>query len=247
MKKELKDKSWILIVAVIVGILILNKLNTPKTQVVPGESPSWLVEYQATLPPDYQQYLQETTFYDYSNPQIQAAVEKIRSESKSAKDAATKTLDFVYQNVGYSFDESDSVCFSQTASSILKSRTGQCDTQSRVNIAILRGIGIAARPEGGCLSFTASCFQSFAAFGQRKPQTKEIVEIDGQASRAGGLHEWLEIYLPEEGGWVDGEATAGQIITAKSCTKLIHEMYPVNTYQECVSVNQTFIQFCRKV
>jgi len=240
----MKNYWWIVII-VVLGIILYSRqtpISLPDT-----ETPIWLEEYSKTLTPGMSHYLRETSLYDYSSPEIQEIVNKIKLESKSVEDAVKLTLDYVYFNVNYNWGESDSVCYSSSASTILTKKSGQCDTMSRVNIAILRGLGIAARPEGGCLAFDQSCIQTYSILGLRKPVIQKIVETNGIASRQGGLHAWLEVYIPSKGGWVDAESTSGTLIDEDDCLLFVHELYPVNVIEECVSTDISFINMCKKL
>lgn len=232
----MKKNAGFIIISVVI-LLILFNLNTPKQTLLELDKPDWLIEYSKTAPAEY---LVETPFFDYSDPVIQQAITEILSESRSVEDAAKNTLFYVYQNVVYDYNEGDNVCFSRKASDILKKRIGQCDTQTRVNIAILRGMGIAARPEAGCLAFDSTCMTTFAVLGLRQPIIQEV--IDG--SRGGGLHTWVEVYLPGK-GWVDAEATNGLLIRPDTCLNYVHELFPTSVFQECVSTDRSFIEMCK--
>jgi transglutaminase-like putative cysteine protease len=237
--------------AVILGFMYLMsqsnslKVNTTEDKNLTYEPPAWLVSYRSSLPAEMQGYIKEDMLYDYESLEIKKAIVEIITTSESLREAVDKTLDYTYYHVNYDWNEPDSVCFNSKASSILASGIGQCDTMSRVNIAILRGMGIAARPEGGCLSVSDTCGQTFAIVGGRAPITQEIQVHNNMGSRAGGLHAWLEIYLPDEGGWVDGESTSGKIIEPSSCLKFTHELYPTSVLDECVSTDLGFINMCR--
>lgn len=248
MAKKDNKRTGIIILVVFIGLIIAVGVEKPyvsSTEAKEVVIPDWLSSYTASLPNDVLPYLKETTHYDYSSPEIQNAISEILSSAKNVDDAISLTLEYTYQNVNYDYKESDSICFERKASEILGRSTGQCDTMSRVNIAILRGMGIPARPEGGCLAIDGACYATFAVLGQRVPITQEIKETDGTASRAGGLHAWVEIYSPD--GWVDGESTAGIIIEPTDCVKLVSELYPTTVVAECVSTDRSFIDMCKNL
>ena len=93
------------------------------------------------------------------------------------------SLNYVFGNVIYDFNEPDSACFNGIASNIMKSKVGQCDTQTISVTALLRGMGIAARPVGGCLSLDPACdfkmsIMAISGIEKRRPKWVELGKID---------------------------------------------------------------------
>jgi len=198
-------------------------------------------------------YLAETEMYDYSN--LEPVINSLLAQADSADEAVQLALDWVYYNMDYVSGESDSRCFDLSASELVqeKYKGGQCDTQSRVVISLLRGMGIAARPVGGCISRNPSCNFQFALMSLagkeiRRPQFAKLEESDlmsdGVTSRKGGLHLWGEVWLPDE-GWVTFESTSGSIVD-NYCWNYLVELYPSDedTYQYCVSTDRDFQLKC---
>jgi transglutaminase-like putative cysteine protease len=199
-----------------------------------------------------------TDYYDIDNDVIMAAANKIAKESDSAKEAVSKTLEFVYQTVQYNINEPDTPCLESTAPDILASGTGQCDTQSIAVIAILRKMGIAARPVGGCIYVNDKCrlqafFQSIQAFRTPKYKIPEIVSSEDiefsrtvSGSRKGGLHAYVVAWLPEDGGWRALEPTAGKFADT-ICYDYHVELFPNNNQREdiCVSKSYSYAKACQ--
>lgn len=200
-----------------------------------------------------QEYLVEADYYDYSNPQIQAIIKDLVSMSANANDYTQKVLDYTFQNVEYDFDATDQDCFSATTSKAINRKKGDCDIQGITIIGLLRGAGIAARPVGGCLSKKSLCDFRQTIAGKRTPQYKplskanitDLGRLQGIQSRTGGLHLWVEAYLPP-GQWVTIEPTSGEIVPKDSCYSYDVELYPSNADKQhiCVSTNMTFALEC---
>lgn len=243
-----------LLVAMLWLILFL-----PSPKYVPSQEviPQWDNLYEgarleARIPDSY---LFETEYYDYNTPLIKKAIEEIKGKSDNSEQAVVNTLDYVYERVPYDEFERDSVCYSASGSSVIKTRTGQCDTQTIAIITILRGMGIASRPVGGCIYKKGICevrqslMSMFAQVGfpielPKEPKFTPIVLDGEETGRAGGLHAWGEVWLPEE-GWTVFESTTGEIIRS-SCWSYEVEMYPENDDKKhiCVSTNRQFASWC---
>jgi transglutaminase-like putative cysteine protease len=206
--------------------------------------------------------LANTPYYDYENPIIMSAADKMASESRSAGEAVNAVLRYVYDNVKYDSFESDAACFDGTAPGVLDRGTGQCDTQSIVVISMLRRMGIPARPVGGCVvvnpdtcMFQSMFLQSFQDAGLAPKFTEAVgaesdavfsrTQTPGGVGRAGGLHAWVVAWLPDE-GWVHLEATTGKRVNHK-CYYYHVELFPENNQKSdiCVSKNFNYAQACR--
>lgn len=259
-KKYKINKVWILAGLIIFWAVFasgyINKSGFEPSTTIDKAWQKNYAELTKTMP---REYLEETTLYDYSNPEIQKVVEEIKAEAKNAEDAVYLTLQYTYNNIEYTFGESDDYCFTSKASDILLRGTGQCDTQTRLNIAILRGLGIMVRPVGGCIWSPQSCgvkFSIYAITGNPVPQPvwQEVTDAELQqkfvsrkaASRKGGLHAWLEVYIPDE-GWIIGESTAG-VLMKSSCVQYDVEAYVGNyeTKEFCVTEDMKYAMWCQQ-
>lgn len=239
---------WLLVVPIIVLLVFSNLSSNPNPAI--QNAPNWHESYSAEVSGISREYLKETYYFDYSSPEVQQAIQEILLNSGSAEEAVQNTLDYVYFNVNYVYNEDDDICFSSTASDVLKRQSGQCDTMSRLTIAILRGMGIPARSEVGCLAIDAGCFQSFSVLKIPLPKYVEITDeelLQDTVSRKGGLHSWSEAYIPSLGGWVDLESTNGRIVEADTCMNYVTEMYASTVVEECVSRDNEFIQMCKNL
>jgi len=252
--KRLKNKKFIILA--VMGVLwlafLMGNVESSKQQPVITLETDWQQGYALVTEDMSREYLKRTDMYNFDSSEIQAVIEDIKANALNTEDAVYMALEYTYDNVEYIRGESDSACFTKSASAILLSKRGQCDTQTRVNIAILRGLGIMVRPVGGCVYSSDGCnfkFSIYAVTGNpiRKPQWNEISYEDLEKdyiSREGGLHAWLEVYLPNK-GWVIAESTAG-ILMEQSCIQYSVELYPDNedTEQFCVTKNMTFARWC---
>ncbi len=202
---------------------------------------------------ELQDLTKETVIYDYSDPVIQTIKNDILSKSKNQKEAIQMSLDYVYDNIEY-ISRPDSECYSATTSSVIKDSYGICTQQTFANIGILRSMGIPSRVVGGCLYSTTYCDIQFAVMSAlrmpvRKPKFTEIGEINISQetfSRKGGLHLWLEAYIPSE-GWVQLEATSGSFITSQCYTYNIEPIFEdrmVTKQEMCVTNNLEYARWC---
>lgn len=240
----------ILILAVIVSRGYYPSTSTEPIQTpanIPAEriTPDWQENYQQAMTVNKldDKYLKETDYYDYSNPRVTLAINTVLMQSENPREAVKNTLTYVYDNVAYVYGESDANCFGGTASGILSLGKGQCDTQSIAVIAMLRGMGIAARPVGGC-AFT----KAFALIVEGPIIEKMSINTEqGTASRGGALHAWVEAWIPGE-GWVPLEETRGVFQSELKGYNFNVEMYPENEdkYHLCVSTNLEYAKWCAK-
>ena len=274
MAKLKKEYKYLMVVVGLVLLLYFN-LNhpynaNPNTPNSDADSSShtlfldWQSDYKESAMTSLSTYnieTQDTVYYDYNHPVIAQASEEIASESVDAKDAIKNSLEYVYKNIKYVVGEADVACYDGVAPNILSSGKGQCDTQSIVLISLLRKMGIAARPVGGCVFFNEdyklqSFLQSFFIMSTPKYTELKDVELDEDApyfsrgdnsilSRQGGLHAWVTAWLPNE-GWVTLEATNGMFADINSYYYHV-EIFPDNNKKEdiCVSKNWKYAFACR--
>lgn len=243
----MNQKNTIRTIAIISLILIVLMMSPRYHQSTPPEiteTREWQAPYKEALEKENveQEYLRENDYYDYSSENIQKAINEVLSQSINPREAVDLSLKYVYSNVQYVYGESDSNCFSGKASTILESGKGQCDTQSIVLISMLRGMGIAARPVGGC------AFSVPYAIYVEGPITEPInIDIEkGTASRGGALHAWVEAWIPNE--WIPLEVTRGVFQSELKGYNFNVEMYPKNNdkYHLCVSTNIDYARWCAK-
>lgn len=229
----------------------INVDDVDPNEKVEAETFSWQDSYEDTARealPDYNTFTANTNYYDYNDLRIVTATNKIASESKNPREATLRTLQFVYRNVEYVIGESDIKCFEGRAPDILASGAGQCDTQSLVVISMLRKMGIAAVPVGGCAVQKTTCglqafLQSITGAGPKIPPTivtpGDVYFSRGQSSgRSGGLHAYVAAWLPGE-GWVALESTAGDFADT-FCWYYHVELFPANDQKEDICVSKNF-------
>ena len=151
--KRLKNKKFIVlgIIVVLWVAFFMGNVESSKQQPVITLETDWQRDYEIITQDMSREYLKRTDMYNFDSSEIQAVIEDIKANALNLEDAVYMALEYTYDNVEYIRGESDSACFTKSASDILASGNGQCDTQTRVNIAILRGLGILAKPVGGCV------------------------------------------------------------------------------------------------
>jgi len=197
-------------------------------------------------------YLEKTTHFDYDARNIMDLVYDIRANTNSAEEAVKKTAREVYLEIDYFGVKNPAYkplgagtdCKSIQASEILAREYGLCSTMSKVNIAILRGMGIAARPVVGCASIVGSCQLLKILPGVDLPKINPIRIEDGEAVIGGGLHAWVEVWLPEE-GWVLLESTNGIVYKDPKCIKYNTLMHPTTISNLCTSSDWDYVNSCR--
>lgn len=156
-------------------------------------------------------YLKETYDYDYTeiykNPKVIVLREKIKS--MSAEQATKEIAKFTYNNINYDINTiPEYFCEDKKASEILDAGRGVCSTMSKVDIALLRGMGIASRPVSGCVRNAGYCTPYEISKYEGVPIFR--VTRDEKAVFAGGYHSWVEVWLPNY-GWTILESTIGRL------------------------------------
>ena len=189
-------------------------------------------------------YLVETVHFDYNARNIRDVVNKIREDASSAEDAVKRTAREVYQRVSYVILPG-SDCEKYTASEVLARGYGLCSTMSKVNIAILRGMGIAARPVAGCVSIKNFCKPLSIIPGVPLPKVNPIRMEGDRGVVGGGLHAWVEVWLPEK-GWVLLESTSGVVYENSLCVKYdIKVLNPTTMSDFCWVKGLDYINSCK--
>lgn len=258
-KKKFTTGVWVFVVVIIFASGSFTTGNIDVNDVPPPEGKiyEWQTGYHQSAElsmSNYNNDIKDTEYYDIHDPEIVAVAEAISKEAKDSKDAIRLALKYVYDKVDYTWSESDSACFSGTAPEILDSGLGQCDTQSMVVISILRRMGIAAKPVGGCLYPTTGC-RLESIFPLNTPKYNELDRpLDAEAdvfsrasiqSRKGGLHAWVTAWTPDE-GWITLESTTGLIADTK-CWNYHVELYVQDENKDdlCVSKSYNYAQGCQ--
>ena len=209
------------------------------------EISAWSVDYKKEMIANGipNNYLQRTVDFDYDARNIQELIYEIRSNSISAKGAVKRTAREVYSRIEYVLLPGMD-CITNTASEVLAREYGLCSTMSKVNIAILRGMGIAARPVVGCASIFNFCKPLTILPGDPLPKIGKIrMEGDG-AIVGGGLHAWVEVWLPEE-GWVLLESTNGIVYENPRCTRYDTLTLDPPMRNFCMVYDRSYIASCK--
>jgi len=270
MVKQLKKNFpwWMIVIVITILLVVIVSVNSSTTvDSIDSESGAifdWQTNYESLAresniyivgslegtsgEPELNINTEDTPYYDYNNNVIAKVAETIVLESSSSLEAITKTLDYVYEEISYVYGETDVSCFDGTAPQILVSGKGQCDTQSLVTISILRKMGIAAKPVGGCVYAKPNkVLQSMLlnSFTDQKSPSIGTIDLTGEVfSRGGGLHAWVVAWVPGE-GWVGLEPTSGRL--ANNNLYVYHvELFPSDDDKEsiCVSNNYDYATAC---
>lgn len=224
--------------------------QTPQTvQSVPAALQAWQTDYSRKLPASAAKWTQNTNYYDLDDIRIKEIAGQIAAQSTSATDAMHKAAEYVYDNIEYDAKEGNLACEFGTATKVLERRTGQCDTQGMLLIALYRSMGIASRSAAGCVFQTNNCWLQAVVPGL--PGVPKYVplqsigegqEVFGRAG--GGLHTWVQALDPEQ-GWINVEATTGKFINTK-CWNYHSELYPddADKTQMCITTNRRYAQAC---
>ena len=184
-------------------------------------------------------YLREELDFDYSDPEILEIAKSIKSSTATPYDAVKKTAKYVYDNIDYS-TVTVSHCYQETAASTLESGSSDCVGMTRLNIGILRAMGIPARSVGGCLKSSVRCSPLFAVAPGVQAKVSPLVE--GDFKKRGFLHEWVEVFDGEK--WYSLESTSGQIFDKETCNQYIIFGYDNNQYNRCTIADQGFWNRC---
>ena len=236
MHKENK-KTWMMVAASILVVLLLFSGRTKEEAVSTVVAGAWDISEQVKEN-SLGQYLVKESDFDYTHPEIQQIAAEIKSSSESPYDAVKKTAKYVYDTIDYDAKVTITSCYTETASSTLELGKSDCVGMTRVNVALLRAMGIPARSVGGCLKSTERCSPLFAV----APAAQTVPLREGDFKKRGALHEWLEAWVPEK-GWMKIEATAGQVFSS-SCGQYIVYAYDNNQYDRCTIQDQNFWNLC---
>jgi len=230
-------------VLIVVGILLFIFAFagiTQQTSPIKSVQGNWDISKQVKEQ-GLEKYLIEEPDFDYSNPGIQQLAKSIKSSTLGPYEAAKFTAKYVYDNIPYNSNIDINYCYAETASSTLIAKTGDCVSMTRMNVALLRAMGIPARSVGGCLKSSKRCTPLFAAYPGVEAQVTQMVPDDFK--KRGFLHEWLIFFTPER-GWQILEATSGQIFN-QDCSAYIKFAYDTNQYDRCVITDASFWKTCQ--
>ena len=245
MAKKQNKRTILIVITTIVAISLLfggkealfGSAPTKEFKSIPG---SWDISEQVQAN-NLEQYLVEEIDFDYSNPDIQAVAKNIKLNSATPYDAVKMTAKYVYDNIQYSSAVTVNSCYQETASSTLALGSSDCVGMTRLDVALLRAMGIPARSVGGCLKSSVRCAPIFAVAPGIQAKVTPLME--GDFKKRGFLHEWLEVFDGEK--WYSLEATSGQIFDI-SCDQYIKygDGYDSNQFDRCTLTDNSFWNLC---
>jgi len=237
MNKKQKIQLGVTILLIIAAIFYLTEPKEVQ-EFTPIEG-RWDISSEIDLE-GYNNYLVETTDFDYSHPVIQNLAKQIKESSSDPEDSIKKTIKYVAKNVKYSGAISISYCYSETASQVAQVQEGDCVSMSRLVTALLRAQGIPTRTVGGCLT-SNRCDILFATIPYLDVPEQDMSE--GDFKKRGFLHEWVEAWTPDK-GWITIEATAGRIYPT-DCNAYLFYGYDTNNRNRCVITDMGFWNQCK--
>lgn len=79
-------------------------------------------------------YLKETCMLDYSNPEIQELIQKMKWKELDEFERIKAIYNFVRDDILFGYNEDDAIC----ASKVLFDGYGQCNTKGTLFMALLR-------------------------------------------------------------------------------------------------------------
>jgi len=239
MKKE--DKKKLMLGTGVILILVLfgtgAKMISEEVETVKG---NWDISEEVRAA-GLEQYLVEEEDFDYSNPQLQAIAEDIKATTPSSFEAVKRSMRYVYNNIRYDSRVTVASCYEETASSTLEVGSSDCVGMVRVNMALLRAMGIPARTMGGCLTSKRGCTATFAVTPGE--EFKVVPPVEGDFKKRGFLHEWIEVWTPEK-GWQILEATSGKLFDME-CDTFLEYGYDSNKFNRCVINDRAFWEKCK--
>ena len=186
-------------------------------------------------------YLTETPMLDFSNPAIQALIERRGWRSLCEFERIRAIYNYVRDEILFGYNTDDGI----PASEVLADGYGQCNTKGTLFMALLRGCGIPCRVHG----FTID----------KRLQKGAMTGLVYALAPKNVFHSWVEVYL--DGVWYELEAfildkpyleklqTANKDCTGAFCgygvaVRDLH--HPVidfnrnNTYIQSEGINQDF-------
>ena len=133
-KKTTNIAKYVIIAVLIIVIILLIYTKTKGTRMyqptINKTEFDWQKEYATKTTLLDESYFGPNDYIDSDNALIQQTATNIAASSNGVEEAVQKSLDYVYENVEYNAGESDEICFNAKASTVLESKTGQCDTQT---------------------------------------------------------------------------------------------------------------------
>lgn len=125
------------------------------------------------------QYLRETTLLDYSDPSIQALIERRNWRDLGEFDRLRSIYDFVRDEVLFGYNVDDDI----PASRVIADGFGQCNTKATLFMALLRACGIPCRIHGFTIDKAL----------QKGTMTGPVYHL----APRNVLHSWVEVYFED--------------------------------------------------
>jgi len=243
--------SAIILVSLVAIFFIYQKLS----QEMPTEN--WIESYtqlreEANIP---DKYVELTDDFDYNNEEVKSIIQMFEIREYDSIERLVEDIgDYTFRNIEYYPNLTYSECISSPASEVQSQGKGVCSSMSKLDIAVLRGMGIASRPLTGCVNklesencvpFSKKTTLQSILFKLRERKTQNIKIEDGIVASKGGLHTWVEVWIPEK-GWTILESTTGYLIDSK-CEEYSKLNEEASSSQICginYLTNKQFIEEC---
>ena len=147
--------------------------------------------------PSIKDYLAETPMLNFSHPDIQALIQRMRWQQLTPYDAIGEIYHYVRDQIDFGYNADDKLA----ASEVLKDGYGQCNTKGTLLMALLRAVGIPARVHG------------FTIYNEL--QRGAIPNYLFLFAPERIIHSWVEVYVND--AWVNLE---GYIIDSAYLTQV---------------------------
>ena len=98
--------------------------------------------FTAILSPLQENYLVESAYVNYNNPNVQREISSLLTNCKSSTEYLTKAFLFVRDHISHSVDKAEKTIISRSASDALKNKHGLCFAKAHLLCALLRAVKI---------------------------------------------------------------------------------------------------------
>lgn len=187
--------------------------------------------------------LPNTTYIDYTKPNLQSVITEIEAYADSDLKKIVFAALWVNENIEYKTIDGD-ICMAETASDIVEKGEGNCVSSTKVVASLLTGMNIPVVILEGCV-FTSSYEQYRALKIPKDPLSKSRtlpVKTD-----EGQLHSWLRAY--DGKSWYTVETTTGEVFPSSFEDLYGYNKYggyvsPADNERLCLLTNEEYVNFC---
>ena len=187
--------------------------------------------------------LQNTTYIDYTKPNVQDAITEINSIATSDLDRIVFAAQWANENIEYKSIEAD-LCIQETASSVIEQGYGNCVSTTKVVASMLTGMDIPIVILEGCVK--TSSYEAYRALRIPKDETSKSREAQPKTA-SGQLHSWVRAY--DGKSWYTIETTTGEVFPSSFEDLYGYNKYggyvsPADNERLCILTDQAYVDFC---